>query len=610
MSWQYKWFFCYLVCLPPLAASLEVRAGLDMDTRARRSFDVLILGSGAGGLFAAGAAQMLGQKTALIDRNDNIGGDCTNSACVPSKALRSAASQGMNLPRAREYMSDTVNLVLRREDPEGVEDRNSNLDLLLVDSCRFISRSEVEVVLKNSTALTLQSAKFIIATGASPVVPVRLQQESEEAGIPLFTYRSMLSPESNSRLWGCTLERILVVGGGAAGCELAQSLARLQGLHEVHMVAPEILPTEDVRIRDAGLRILEGAGVIYHRARLDRIARNGTLFFDNGQSLPNVDGIVLCIGRSPALNSLHLDQADVAWSSRGVSVFPRSLRSRTNRRVYAVGDCSDAVPLRSRTATHAAWTAFHAVRNAILPKLIWFGSETLHPCVPRVIYTEPELACVGLTSRDCIERYGEGGFQSVAAREIGTDRADIERSARDTSACFVALRAEKMTGRILGASFCGPSAAEMANTIGMAITNHLTVGNLARSIFSYPSYGYLMHRVALSMHLSNTLGFLEVCGPISSFFSSTIRFTFSLWMSSTAKILCLVAPLMKSVRTRREWEVRGAVQAVLVTAGIPGVSERLISFSDLQANSTLQEYLSKHMDGLPGPFVLWQKEGC
>jgi phytoene dehydrogenase-like protein len=129
MIWQCKWILCYLVCFPPLAASLEVRAG--QDRRARRSFDVLILGSGAGGLFAAGAAQMLGQKTALLDRNDNIGGDCTNSACVPSKALRSAASQGMSLPLAREYMSDTVNLVLQREDPEGAEERNPNLDTKL-----------------------------------------------------------------------------------------------------------------------------------------------------------------------------------------------------------------------------------------------------------------------------------------------------------------------------------------------------------------------------------------------------------------------------------------------------------------------------------------------
>jgi pyruvate/2-oxoglutarate dehydrogenase complex dihydrolipoamide dehydrogenase (E3) component len=607
---HWEWFFCYLIGVPSLTASLEVRAGLDTTTR--RSYDVLILGSGAGGLFAAGAAQMLGQKTALIDRNDNIGGDCTNSACVPSKALRSAASQGMNLPRAREYMSDTVNLVLQREDPEGVEERNPNLDLLLVDSCHFISRSELEVKLKNSTHLILHSSNFIISTGASPVVPTRLQQELDEAGIPLFTYRNMLSPERNSRLWGGALERVVVVGGGASGCELAQSLARLQGLHEVHMVAPEILPTEDVRIRDAGLRILERAGVIYHRGRLEHIARNGTLFFDNGQGLANVDGVVLCIGRSPALNleSLKLENANVAWSSKGVSVFPRSLRSKTNRRVYAVGDCSDAVPLRSRTATHAAWTAFHAVRNAILPALLLCGSESLHPSVPRVIYTEPELSCVGLTSRDCVERYGERGFQSVAVSETGTDRADMERSARDTRVCFVELRAEKMTGRILGASFCGPAASEMANTIGMAITNHLTVGNLARSIFSYPSYGYLMHRAALSMHLSNTFGFLEVCGPISSFFSKTARFTFSIWRSSTAKILRLVTPLNKHLRLKREWEVRGADQALFVAPAIPGVSERLLSFAALQANATLQECLSRHLNGLPKSFELWQKEGC
>lgn len=635
-------------------------------------YNVVVIGAGAGGGFAAGTAQLFGKTTALIENGQHIGGDCTNAACVPSKALRAAAcasdmsanrSRQMSMASsmsasssswatqdARQYMVDTVHRVRHREDPQEMQNRNPNLDLFWVETCRFVSDSEIQIQLRHgssnnssnsddengstnqhqegsSTTITIQADKFVIATGASPIVPAHFQQAAARAGIPVLTYRTLLSPEqqgddcsSSQALWDLLQEepfensqqsskkKIVLVGGGATACELGQSLARLAGHStQIHWVAPEILSTEDVRLRDAGLRILEASGIVYHRARLKDITeQDQTCMLDDDSTLAAVDAIFMCIGRSPKenLQSLDLDKAGVAWSASGVSVEPQSLQSKTNRRVYAVGDCSDAVPLRSRTATQAAWTSFHAVRNALLPKYLWRGSSSLHPCVPRVIYTEPELACVGLTLSECIERYGLDGFQSMYVPEIGSDRADMERNNRETNVCFVELRAEKVSGRILGASFCGPAAAETANTVGMMITNRLSVSHLAKSLYSYPSYGYLMHRVALSMFLSDALGLMEVCGPMLNLPAKVYRRFYSAWrMMWTA----LLKPFRKLIHLKRRWEARGANRAVLVSSN-EGMNQRLVSFSELHANSTLLELVSRNKENELSSFKEWLSE--
>ena len=285
-------------------------------------------------------------------------------------------------------------------------------------------------------------------------------------------------------------------------------------------------------------------------------------------------------------------RAGVAWTDSGVTVFPRSLRSTTNHRVYAAGDCADAVSLRARTATHAAWTSFHAVRNAFLPKLLWFGSPSMHPCVPRVIYTEPELSCVGMTKYECIQKFGIQGFHSMHIPEVGADRADMERSNRDTTVSFVELRTEVVTGRILGGCFCGPAAAEMANTVGMAIMNRLTVGDMGRSIYSYPSHGYLMHRTALSMYLSNSLSLLEIIGPIPGFVSKMMRWLYSRMKTIKIAFAFLIPGVGKSGHQRIYQEAQSSRYSVHVPVRA-GLDRRIVSFEDLKANATLCEFISR-----------------
>jgi len=209
------------------------------------------------------------------------------------------------------------------------------------------------------------------------------------------------------------------------------------------------------------------------------------------------------------------------------------------------------------------------------------------------------MACVGLSYRECVERFGVGGFDAMYATEHGMDRADMERFERDTEPCFVELRVDRSSGSILGCSACGPAAAELTNSMGLAITNGLTVADVARSAHSYPSYSYLLYRIALSMALSSTWGVLEACGPIGKRISKTGR-----RFASTALKCRAFFHLPKSrrnIRRRQQWQAEGASRALyfIATSAIVGGSAtadtniQVVSYLDVFQNSTLQHIVEE-----------------
>ena len=191
------------------------------------------------------------------------------------------------------------------------------------------------------------------------------------------------------------MKDVVIVGGGATACELGQSLSRLSGdSMNIAIMAPAILPAEDVAVQNAAMKILANDNCKLHLgARAVDVAESGgmtRLILDNNSSIP-VDCIIFCTGRSPkdSLKSLHLKEAGLAWTEeRGVTV-NSYLRSQSSKHVYAAGDCASTVPLRDRRAIHTGWLGFNAVRNAMLP---WFlRSAATHPFVPRVTFWTQRL---------------------------------------------------------------------------------------------------------------------------------------------------------------------------------------------------------------------------
>ena len=363
--------------------------------------------------------------------------------------------------------------------------------------------------------------------------------------------------------------------GGDAGAltnKSTNNVADTRFNARIYIVAPQLLKGEDTALQQAAYNILDnerGIDLTYLGYRVDQCCwtslstkddikettrsvelvkagqiltgsnssntRTGTEATTTTTYIQNVDAIVLATGRQPGLDlaSLQLDNAQVEWNTtHGVFVKPSTLQSTTQPHIYACGDCAYPVGdgrtaisnketsrMRKMTATHAAWTGYHAVSNALLPKWLTFGSKAIHDVVPRVIYTDPELVSVGMSEQECIEKYGERGFQQLHVSENGTDRSDIDSLERPTpknSIGFVELRATLVDGRVVGFTACGPTASELANQMSVVITNKLTVRQIAKSLHSYPSYGYLLHRVALSMALNDMWGSLEACGPVGS----------------------------------------------------------------------------------------------
>lgn len=579
----------------------------------RFDYDLIIIGAGASGLFASGAASSLGSKTLLLDQADGfVGGDCSNAACVPSKAARSVARMAKNdqsdsssaawLELAQQHSMDTVFAVRKREEPDGMTERNPNLDLMFVKDCRFVSPHSLELTPRNgssipwqsnssesSSSVPVSSKQFLIATGASPIVPKHLQKFAEEAGVPVFTYRTMLQPSSNNEtesIWSilqssntAEVKNLVVAGGGPSACELGQSLARLgRGLLNVTIVAPEILPDYDVTLRRAAMKILTNDGItLYLRSRVTNITREQDLIaqveLDNGQRELPVDVLLLCLGRSPepSLSSLNLDAAGVKWNkTSGIEVYKSSLRSISASNVFACGDCCDQV--QERRAAHAAWTGFHAARNTILPFWLRVGSQAVHPSAPAVIYTDPELACVGMSYSHCVRKFGRDGFACLRANEEGMDRADMERLERPIIG-FVELRATKVTGKVLGMTACGPCAAELANEVGLCITSGLTVRDIALSIHSYPSHGYLLHRIALVLATSDVWGLLSACGPAGQLLGSLGR------QLSRVSLALKPSKIWKKTSSDLEkiWEAEGSERSIIL-----GSSDGVVQRSDLE----------------------------
>ena len=254
--------------------------------------------------------------------------------------------------------------------------------------------------------------------------------------------------------------------------------------------------------------------------------------------------------------------------------------SNTAGHVYSSGDCASAIKSSNRRAIHAGRTGFGAVCNALLPRFLC--SPATHPFVPRVTYLDPELGSAGLTAAECVQRYGADGYDSLLVPECGSDRADVESRERITDANFVEVRSEKISGRLLGASACGPAAAEIINEVCLALVNGLTVRDIARTLHSYPSHGYLLYRISMALATQKISGLLAGCGVFGRFLGAQLRNLARIAMIFKFRWL----PWKRqAIRKLNSWQAAGLSDALILQAADGKIS--LLSFLDAYRNETL-----------------------
>jgi pyruvate/2-oxoglutarate dehydrogenase complex dihydrolipoamide dehydrogenase (E3) component len=445
-------------------------------------YNLVVVGAGTAGLVAAAGAAILGARVALVERH-LMGGDCLNYGCVPSKALIRASRAAYAIVEAREFgveaQAPTIEFadVMRRV-------RRVRAEIAPHDSVQRFAGLGVEVFLghghftgKRSLEVEgerLEFRKAIIATGGRAAVPP----------IPGLAEAGYLTNETVFSLTALP-RRLIVIGGGPIGCELAQAFARLGSAVSLVSDVARLLPKEDADVaallekqfRSEGIELVLGAKV----ERAEKSAVGKILIVDGGQGKQTIvgDEILLAVGRTPNVEGLNLEAAGVQYDAQGVEVDDH-LRT-SNKNILAAGDIGSRFHF-----THAA----EALGRIALQNALFFGRKQASDLViPWCTYTNPEIAHVGLNEEEARKSGIE--IETFTLPFAENDRGVVDG---DTSG-FARVHANKKNGKILGATLVSRHAGESIGELVMAIQHGIKVGDLGAVIHPYPTEADIIKRV-------------------------------------------------------------------------------------------------------------------
>lgn len=447
-------------------------------------FDLAVIGAGAAGLSVASAAVRLGASVALIEQA-RMGGECLNTGCVPSKALLAAAAAAraaragaglgvriappeIDWPAVRAHLARAIATIA----PLDSESRYRALGCtVLRDAARFVAPDCLAVGDRRLTA-----RRIVIACGSRPAIPA----VPGLAALPFLTNETLFDLSDKP-------EHLLILGGGPIGLEMGQAYAglgcRVSVVQSGPIAAredPELVAPLRAALAAEPVRLVEHAAVVGAEPGPVLVLADGTRIAGSH--------LLIAAGRRPNLEGLGLAQGGVASSPRGIAT-DRGLQSLTNRRVFAVGDIADPAGLGPRAFTHAG--SYHAsivIRRALLR----LPARLDYRAFPRVIYTDPELAQVGMTED---EARRAGADPIVLRSELADNDRAIADGARVGLVKLVAAR-----GRLLGAGLTGAHAGEAIGMWTLAIGRKLPLSALAAMIVPYPTRIEAAKRAAASYY--------------------------------------------------------------------------------------------------------------
>lgn len=440
---------------------------------------MVVIGAGSGGLSVAAGAAQLGLKVVLFEKGE-MGGDCLNYGCVPSKALIAAATAAHEMRmasrlgvHAAEVTVDFsqvmahVRAAIATIAPHDSQARFEGLGVQVVrEAARFLDRRTVA-----SDSLRVRARKIVIATGSRAAVP----------DIPGLSDTPFLTNETLFDL-DVLPTRLVILGGGPIGVELGQAFRRL-GSEVVIVEADRLLGREDPAAAASVLDQLTADGVRLMAGRKAvRVEPGPTLVVEGAAGEEKIPGshLLVAVGRQPSLDGLDLDKAGVERNARGV-VTDRSLRSG-NRRVYAVGDAAGRGQFTHLAGAHAGLV----VRRAIFGLPV--NAETLQ--VPRVTYSDPELAAIGLSEAEARKAQGDD-IRVELVEFAGNDRAIAEGDVRGFGKLITTAK-----GKILGVTLVGRHAGDHIQLWALAMSAGLKLSQVTGMIAPYPTRGEINKRMA------------------------------------------------------------------------------------------------------------------
>ncbi len=452
--------------------------------------DLVVIGAGSGGLSAAAGAAMLGLKVVLFEQGE-MGGDCLNSGCVPSKALISAAKHAASARESIDYGITTgtpvtdwqkvkahIRSAIDTIAPVDSQERFEGLGVTVIrEHAKFSGKDTI-----NSPSATVKARRIVIATGSRPFIP----PVPGLSDVGYLTNETIFDIDDLPR-------HLVILGGGPIGMEMAQAFRRLGSeITVIEMGRVLSASDEDHAQVAADTLISEGVDILegYKAAGISQDGETIVVEAESEDDRKIVRGshILVAAGRKPVVDGMDLAAGDVEFDESGIRV-SQKLKSVSNKRVWALGDVAGFGQF-----THlAGWHASVLVRRAFFKQ----GSKSNSLPLPAVTYTSPEVAQVGLIEAAAREQYGDKVETSTFAFDEN-DRAIAEGKTKGE--CKLILH----KGKLVGASIVGDGAGDIIQLPGYAMSNGMKLTSLTNFISPYPTRTEVVKRAA-SAHFQDTV---------------------------------------------------------------------------------------------------------
>ena len=451
-----------------------------------RRYDVIVIGAGAAGLVVAIGATKAGKKVLLVE-NGNFGGDCTNSGCIPSKTVISNANRAYavrelkNLGLTRSviiidphkvmsHVRDVISQVKKSEDKKVLEEIGMDVE---VGKATFVSKHKLKILKDHKTIIQVWGKKVVIATGATPTIPKikGLSKTPYLTSETIFTLKKV--PSS-----------LVIVGGGPIGSELAQAYSRMGSKVSIIEKDDNLLSSDDKCASNIIEKQFNEESIGLYLSNELRYVKYAdgkfSLLLKNGEKL-DAEHLLFATGRKPNIYDLQLEKADIK-SEAGLRV---NKYCRTRQRcIFAIGDVVGPPYL-----THLAEFQARAVLKTILTKGLFKG-RAKPKILPRVIFTNPEVASFGLKEKKAKEL-----FRFVKTYEICFD--EIDRSITNMpDKGMIKIVTKKFSSKILGVTIVGSRAGEMIMELALAMHHKIPLRKLSKLIHPYPIYNLGIRKLA------------------------------------------------------------------------------------------------------------------
>lgn len=457
------------------------------------SIDLLVIGAGPGGYVSAIYGAKKGLNTVIVEK-DNLGGTCLNVGCIPTKALVKSAEAYNEALNGEEFGFEVkeINLdmkkVIARKDKVknnlvgGIDYLLNKNDIRIIrGQASFIDNHKV-IVKKGRDEYTIEAKNIIIATG-SKISKINIP------GIELPFVLNSTEALSNTEL----PKSITIIGGGVIGMEFAFLYSNFGIKVNVVEYENRILNMVDLDVSEEILDIAKSRGIgIYTSSKVTRIEKSesgeGIVVFENQdkEKLLVSEKVLVAIGREPNIEDLNIENTDIELNDRNRGIKVQDDLKTNVEGIYAIGDVNNKIQL-AHVASHQGIIA--------IDNILGESKKIEYDCIPNVIFTAPEIASVGLTEKQCIDKninikiskfpFSANGKALTMGQEAG----------------FIKIIKDLDSNKIVGGTIIGADASSLISTLTLIVQQNISEEKIAETIFAHPTTGEVIHEAVLGLSI-------------------------------------------------------------------------------------------------------------